>query len=140
LGRPDVDHARIVAAGQSLGSGPAVDLASRRPLAGLITVSGFTTTTEAGMNGVTWMPHWLANALTAKCRFDNLAKIKTVSCPILLVYGTRDVIVPPAMTERLAQAARAPVAKLAVPSDHNSLWKSPYFGLNSAVRDWLQGR
>jgi pimeloyl-ACP methyl ester carboxylesterase len=65
LGRPDVDHARIVAAGQSLGSGPAVDLASRRPLAGLITVSGFTTTTEAGMNGVTWMPHWLANALTA---------------------------------------------------------------------------
>jgi hypothetical protein len=44
------------------------------------------------------------------------------------------------MTERLAQAAHAPVTKLAVPSDHNSLWKSPYFGLNSAVRDWLQAR
>jgi fermentation-respiration switch protein FrsA (DUF1100 family) len=87
-----------------------------------------------------WTPRWLANALTANCRFDNLAKIKSVSCPILLVYGTRDTVVPPWMAERLASAATAPVTRLPVPSVHNDLWKSDYFGLNAAVRDWMQAR
>ena len=68
------------------------------------------------------------------------AKIKSVSCPILLVYGTRDTVVPPWMAERLASAATAPVTRLPVPSVHNDLWKSDYFGLNAAVRDWMQAR
>ncbi|MES1166402.1 MAG: hypothetical protein ABUL68_00225, partial [Pseudomonadota bacterium] len=140
LGRPDIDHGRIIAAGQSMGSGPAIDLASRRKLAGVITVGGFTRLADAATSGLGWMPAWLADSLTADCRFDNLAKIKSVSCPILLVYGTGDTLVPPWMADRLAGAATAPVTKLAVPSSHNSLWKSPYFGLNAAERDWMQAR
>ena len=140
LGRPDIDHARIIAAGQSMGSGPAIDLASRRKLAGVITVGGFTRMAEAATSGLDWMPAWLANSLAADCRFDNLAKIKSVSCPILLVYGTEDTLVPPWMADRLASAAVAPVTKLPVSSSHDSLWKSPYFGLNAAVRDWMHAR
>ena len=37
LDRPEVDGRRIIAAGWSLGSGVAIDLASRRPVAGLAT-------------------------------------------------------------------------------------------------------
>ena len=129
-----------MAAGQSLGSGPAVDLASRRRLAGLITVSGFTNTLDVAMNAVGWLPRWVARAVTAEIRFDNLAKIKTVTCPILLVYGMEDTVVPLWMTERLATAATAPVTKLPVPGGHNGLWKSAYFGLNGSVRDWINAR
>jgi fermentation-respiration switch protein FrsA (DUF1100 family) len=140
LTRDDIDHARIIAAGQSLGSGPAVDLASRRPLAGLITVGGFTNAVDVAQSAVGWMPRWLARSLTAECRFDNLTKIKTVTCPILLVYGTEDTVVPPWMAERLATATTAPVTKLPVRTSHNSLWKSEYFGLNGSVRDWILAR
>jgi pimeloyl-ACP methyl ester carboxylesterase len=140
LSRTDLDRSRIIAAGQSLGSGPAVDLASRRALAGLITVGGFTNAVDTVQGAVKWMPGWLARSLVAECRFDNLAKIKSVSCPILLVYGERDTLVPPGMADRLASAALAPVTKLPVPTSHNSLWKSPHFGLNAAVRDWIFAR
>lgn len=140
LSRSDIDHSRIIAAGQSLGSGPAIDLASRRRLAGVISVGGFTSTADVAMCAVSWMPRWLARSLAADCRFDNLAKIKTVSCPILLVFGTEDTLTPPWMAERLAAAAVVPVTKLPVATAHNSLWKSPYFGLNFAVRDWIRSR
>lgn len=140
LARPDLDPARIIAVGQSLGSGPAVDLASRRKLAGLVTVGGFTSGADAAACAVSWMPHWLARSLTADCRFENVTKMKSVTCPILLVYGTRDTLVPPWMAERLAENAGGPVTKLAVDSEHNSLWKSPRFGLNFAVQQWLQAR
>jgi fermentation-respiration switch protein FrsA (DUF1100 family) len=140
LSRDDIDHARIIAAGQSLGSAPAVDLASRRPLAGLITVSGFTNAPDVVLCVAEWMPRWLARSLTAEVRLDNLAKIKTVTCPILLVYGTGDTVVPLWMTERLASVATAPVTKLPVPGGHNGLWKSAYFGLNGSVRDWINAR
>jgi fermentation-respiration switch protein FrsA (DUF1100 family) len=140
LSRDDIDHARIIAAGQSLGSAPAVDLASRRPLAGLITVSGFTNAPDVVLSVAGWMPRWVARSLTAEVRFDNLAKIKAVTCPILLVYGTEDTVVPLWMTDRLATSATAPVTKLPVPGGHNGLWKSAHFGLNGSVRDWINAR
>ena len=140
LGRADIDHDRIIAAGRSLGAAMAIDLASRRRLAGLISVGGFTNPADVATGAITWMPRWLARSLTASCRFDNLAKIKSVSCPILLVYGERDAMVPPWMADRLADEATAPVAKLPVPSEHNSLWKNEFFGLNATVGAWMQAR
>lgn len=139
LSREDIDRTRIIVAGQSLGSGPAVDLASRRRVAGLVLVGGFTTASDVA-SGLRWMPRWLANSLTVECRFDNLAKIKSVACPILLVYGTQDTLIPPWMAESLAAAAKSPVTKLPVQSPHNSLWKSPYHGLNGTVREWMHER
>ena len=41
--RPGIDHGRIVAAGWSIGSAVAIDLASRRKVAALVAVSAFTT-------------------------------------------------------------------------------------------------
>lgn len=140
FGRPDIDHARIIAAGQSLGTGIAIDLASRRELAGLISVGGFTSPPDVLTGVVQWMPRWFARALTADCHFDNLTKMKAVKCPILLVYGTDDTVIPPWMADRLAGAAAGPVTKLPVPSSHNSLWNNARLGLNADVRDWMQAR
>jgi dienelactone hydrolase len=138
-GRSDIDHTRIIAAGRSLGAGTALDLASRRRLAGVISVGGFTNVADV-LADTSWIPRWLANAMAAECRFDNLAKIRSVPCPILLVYGRQDTVVSPWMADRLASAATAPVTKISVFCDHNSLWKSDHCGLNGNVRDWILAR
>lgn len=140
LSRTDIDPKRIIAAGRSMGAGTAFDLASRRPLAGLISVGGFTNVADGLAGLMKWMPRMIADSVAAECRFDNLAKIKSVSCPILLIYGTRDTLIPPWMADRLAEAATAPVTKLPVPSEHNSLWKSPATGLNATLYAWMHAR
>jgi pimeloyl-ACP methyl ester carboxylesterase len=140
LSRDDIDHRRIIAAGMSLGSGTAIDLASRRPLAGVISIGGFTNAADTVAAYFAWMPQCVAESLTSECRFDNLAKIRTVSCPILLIYGIEDSIIPLWMTDRLAKTATAQVTRIAVPSVHNDLWKNERFGLNASLHDWIQAR
>ena len=93
LGRPDIDHGRIFAAGWSLGTAPAVDLASRRQVAGLLLIGAFTTAHDMGLRLLPNTPEWLVSSLFASCRFDNLAKIPAVKCPILLVQGAQDTMV-----------------------------------------------
>ncbi|MGZ5429681.1 MAG: alpha/beta hydrolase, partial [Thermoanaerobaculia bacterium] len=39
-------------------------------------------------------------------RFDNLSKIEALKCPIVIVHGTRDEVVPFEMGRRLAAAGR----------------------------------
>lgn len=137
--RVDVDPLRIIAAGRSLGAATAVDLASRQKLAGLIGVGTFTTAADTLCHSLWWLPRWLAQSATSECRFDNLSKIKAVSCPILLVYGGRDTVVPLWMANALSAAASSPVAHHYIEySRHNDLWKSSAYGLDSVVKQWIE--
>ena len=103
--RPDVDPAKIVAAGRSLGGAVAIDLALRRPVATLFTLSTFTRLADLARHHYPFLPaaEWLLQDW-----FDSLAKIGRVDCPVLFVHGRRDEIVPFAMMDRLAAAARRP--------------------------------
>lgn len=122
MGRSDIDGSRIIAAGHSLGGGVAIDLASRRPVAGLITLSTFTSIRDVLHADLPALVRCLAPLLAARCKFDSLAKIPKVSCPILIVHGTADTLMPPQMAERLAKAATAKVTRLSVAgADHLSV-------------------
>lgn len=141
LTRPGVNGSRIVVVGQSRGSGPAVELASRHEVAGLILVCPFTSVADVLAVAFPWLPRFGAEQMAAWCRFDNVAKIRSVKCPILIVHGGADATCPPHMVDRLAVAATAPVTRHVVEfSDHNSLWKSPRYGLDATVQTWLQAR
>jgi uncharacterized protein len=119
LTRHDVDPKRIVLIGRSLGGAPAIDLASREPVAGLITVSAFTTMDEMARKVVPFIP----TSLALKVHFNNEEKIAQVKCPILLVHGTHDTFVPFSMMGRLAAKARAPVTQYPVRGgDHNDIF------------------
>ncbi|HXJ80170.1 MAG TPA: alpha/beta hydrolase [Candidatus Methylomirabilis sp.] len=89
---------RIIAYGRSVGSGPAVDLAARRPLAGLVVESAFVTAFRV-MTRVPLLPF---------DKFRNVDKIARVSCPVLVMHGVEDDIVPLAHGRRLFTAAREP--------------------------------
>jgi hypothetical protein len=93
---------QIVALGESLGSAVAVDLASRRPCAGLILECPFTSL--SAMAGIV-VP--LAGRLFAS-GFNTRRKIAGVHVPLLIVHGDRDATVPYAMGRAVFEAANEP--------------------------------
>jgi fermentation-respiration switch protein FrsA (DUF1100 family) len=103
---------RIVAFGRSVGSGPAADLAFRRPVAGLILESAFTSAFRV-MTRVPVLPF---------DRFDNLRKIKSVHCPVLIIHGTEDSVINVSHGRKLFAAANEPKQELWVQgANHNDV-------------------
>ena len=92
---------RTVLVGRSLGTGVAVELARRSPPALLVLISPYTSFADLGRGLV----GPLAPLLVAD-RFDNLSKIGTLACPVTILHGTRDEVVPFGMGERLARAGK----------------------------------
>ena len=110
LGRDDIDRGKIVAMGWSLGGAVAIDFASRRPVAGLITISAFTNLRDMAHRVLPWFPvSWIL-----KYRFANLDKLPEIKCPILIIHGTRDDLVPFSMAARVAAAAGGKVTRFDV--------------------------
>ena len=91
----------LVLVGRSLGTGVAVELASKRPPSLLVLVSPYTSLVDMGRSLV----GPLAPALVPD-RFDNLAKIAALACPVVVIHGTEDEVVPFDMGRRLAAAGR----------------------------------
>jgi hypothetical protein len=137
--RSDVDRAQIILAGHSLGGGVAIDLASRRHVAALIVFSTFTSTRDVLHAGLPGPLRCLAPSLTSRCKFESLTKIPKVSCPIFIVHGTADTLVPPWMSDCLANAATAKVTRLSVPgADHINILDMSADESWRAIDRWLR--
>ena len=118
--RPDIDKTKIIPFGQSLGTGVAVELATRRPVAGLALFSAYTSMDDMARLVLPIMPTWLI----LRHHFRNEQKIENLHCPILIVHGNHDSIIPVEMSHRLAAAAKnARVTELYVDSDHNDVFE-----------------
>jgi hypothetical protein len=119
LSRNDVDPKKIIAMGWSLGGAVAIDLASRRDIAGIITLSAFTSMPDVAHQMIPWLPV----SLILKYRFDNLRKLAGISSPILIMHGTQDDLVPFAMAPKLAAAAKGKVTRFDVQgAGHNDIF------------------
>lgn len=103
---------QILVYGRSIGSGPSVDLASRQPVGGLILESPFLS-----------ISRFLANFnIFPFDKFPNLAKIKQVRSPLLVMHGRKDQVIPFAQGEELYNAANPPKQNLWVDNaGHNDL-------------------
>jgi fermentation-respiration switch protein FrsA (DUF1100 family) len=116
--QPYVDATSIIVMGRSIGAAPAIDLASRQPVAGLITISAFTSLDEMAPRVVPGYP----TSLVLRSHFRNEDKIGNVKCPILLMHGDRDDFVPPFMMTRLAAKAGDKATTVTLPGcDHNDV-------------------
>lgn len=103
---------RIIAYGRSLGGAMAVDLASRKPLAGLVIESSFVTAFRV----VTRVP------LFPFDKFRSIDKLKDVHCPVLVIHGKSDGVIPFWHGEKLYQQANEPKMSLWINgAGHNDL-------------------
>ena len=132
---PEVDKHRIVVVGWSLGGAVAIDLTQRRPVAGLMTVSAFTTIGEPAAHTFWFLP----TSLLLKYRFDSLHKIRSIDCPTLIAHGTADTFVPYEMSFRLHDASPARWKRhLALPkAGHNDAFTTGYAQIAQALPELL---
>lgn len=103
LAAKGIPQDRVVAIGNSLGSGIATEMAARHRLAGLVLISGFASLARVVRHHYPLVPA----RLMVLDRYDNLAKLPAVACPILLLHGTVDTVVPAGNSEALAEAQPA---------------------------------
>ena len=89
---------RVILLGRSVGSGPSVDLATRVAPGGLVLESAFVTAFRV----ITRVP------LLPFDKYRNIDKIARVTCPVLVLHGTADEVVPLWHGQRLFEAAREP--------------------------------
>ncbi|MCB9883089.1 MAG: alpha/beta hydrolase [Planctomycetes bacterium] len=92
----------VIYLGQSLGSGVAVEMASRHAPRGLIVQGAFTSLVDVSATHYPFLPaHWLLSD-----RYENVDKIGSLDCPILILHAEHDEVVPPELGEELARHAR----------------------------------
>ncbi|HEU4838165.1 MAG TPA: alpha/beta hydrolase [Micavibrio sp.] len=109
----------IIVYGESIGSGPAVQMAKEYPsLHTLILESPLTSTMDAAAFHYPYIPvKWLI-----KDRYENIPKIKDIKSPLILIYGDRDRVIPHRLGEALFKAAPEPKSLIVIEGgDHNNL-------------------
>jgi len=95
---------RIVLMGESLGGGPAVELATHHEHRALVLIFTFTSLPAAAKVHYPWLPTYTL----MRTRFDNITKIGQCHRPVFIAHGTADRVVPFAHGEELFAAANEP--------------------------------
>lgn len=101
---------RVILYGRSLGSGPAVELATHEPVAGLVLQSAYVSVYRI-------MTRWPVLAFD---KFTNLRKMPRVHCPVLVMHGTADEVIPFSHGRALYTAAPGPKSALWVEGAHHN--------------------
>lgn len=116
LSRPDVTADRLVYFGESLGSAVAVELAVEHPPAALVLRSPFTSMTDVGAYHYPMLPV----RLLLRDGYPTVDRIAQVRCPLLIIAGDADAIVPLEQSRLVHDAARPPRRFVVVAgADHN---------------------
>ncbi len=127
---------RIVIAGESLGGGVAVDLATKQPHQALVLIRTFTSIPNV-VKDLYWMP--LAPAVM-KVRFESEKKLPSCPAPIFIAQADNDRIIPFAHGERLRGVSKTPTHFHRLPGlDHNDPLPASFFREVRAFLDRLDG-
>jgi len=106
---------RIVLFGESLGGGIAAQLAAKQRPAALVLASTFTSVPDLGSDLYPMLPI----RLLADIRYETLAKLSQISCPVMVIHSRNDDIIPAAHGRRLFEAALPPKQFLEIEGGHN---------------------
>jgi uncharacterized protein len=114
--RADVDAGRLVYFGESLGSAVAVDLAAEHSPAALVLRSPFASMADVGQHHYPFLPV----RLLLRDRYASIDRIRQVRCPVLVIAGAQDRIVPLEHSRQLYEAASSAKKLVILPgADHN---------------------
>lgn len=87
---------RIILAGYSMGSGPASYLAANNKPAGMVLVAPYTSLVDMKNEFF-----WMFPDLLMKYELSNYRHVAASSCPVVIIHGTADELIPFSMAERL---------------------------------------
>ena len=122
--------------GKSLGGGVACEIARDRVLAGLVLESTFTSLASVAGNLFPFAPGMKPGAHA----YDSVNKLKEISCPLLVIHGERDMLIPVAEGLALYQAAGEPRELFIVRgAGHNEVSIVAGEAYGRTLRDWLDG-
>jgi pimeloyl-ACP methyl ester carboxylesterase len=102
--RRGVPPNRIILLGHSLGSGPAVLLATRHKAAALVLFGAFTSIPDAAADRYPYLPVRLAVSV----QFNSLARIGEVHMPVVIAHSRGDALIPYSHALKLFAAANEP--------------------------------
>jgi len=93
----DIEDLKIIVYGESLGTGVGISVAGRRKIRGLILESPYTSIAELGKIKFPFLPI----NLILKDKYDSLKNSKEIKCPVLVMHGFEDKVVPFYMGEEI---------------------------------------
>lgn len=92
----------ILVLGRSIGTGPAISLAVQNQIAGVILISPFLSVKEIIKDTV---GGFLASFVEE--RFPNAERVPQIRCPLLLIHGKKDALIPFSHGEQLYESCRS---------------------------------
>ena len=104
LNKKKVSNSQIILYGESLGTGVAVEIASKNNFNSIILESPFTSIENSAKIYYPYLPV----SFLLKDRYDSISKIKKINSPILVMHGRKDDIVPFFMGKKLFEKANSP--------------------------------
>lgn len=106
----------VIVFGQSLGTSPALHVAARRAVAGVVLVSPFKSMLSLVQEKIPYLPI----SLLLKSPFRSDLDIAEVTAPIIIFHGDRDTLVPIASAKALVAQAKTEVTFEVIPgAGHN---------------------
>ena len=103
LNKKKVSNSQIILYGESLGTGVAVEIASKNSFNSIILESPFTSIENSAKIYYPYLPV----SFLLKDRYDSISKIKKINSPILIMHGRKDDIVPFFMGKKLFEKANS---------------------------------
>lgn len=123
---------KIIAYGESLGTGVAVQVAAEKLVAGLILDSPFTSMVDAAHEHYPYLPV----AIIISDRYNTLQYIDKIGVPLLILHGEQDDVIPVDMGKRVFEAANEPKSLVTYPEGgHIDHWQ---YGSYDTVFAWLR--
>ncbi|HEX8287970.1 MAG TPA: alpha/beta hydrolase [Pyrinomonadaceae bacterium] len=118
---------KIIAHGRSLGGAVAINLASRKKSGGLIVESSFVSAYRV-LTKIQIFPF---------DQFQSIKRIRDVNCPVLIIHGRKDDIVPFWHGEKLYAAAKDPKFSFWIDTaGHNNVYSTSKTAYLQAIRDF----
>lgn len=102
LNAQDISPEDTVFVGNSIGSGPATEMALRHKPAGLVLISGFASLPFVVSDLYPFTPAMML----VRDHYSNETKVGRIKIPILLLHGDADSLVRPANSHRMKKAAQ----------------------------------
>lgn len=127
-----VSRERLIISGQSVGSGVAVELASRGIGQRLLLFTPYTSLPDVAASMLPFLPV----RLLMRDRFDSASKAARVKQPTLIIHGTADEVVPFVLGEQLSKLLPAATLMRIDGGRHNDVADRPEVW--SAVARFLQ--